>query len=242
MVDARDTQGAAVAAESPSIYLATPCYGGQAHAIYMSSLLALRPACAAHGVGLQIDMTGGEALIGRARAAFLAKFLDSPATHLLFIDADIGFEPPAVFRLLQAGRDVVGGLYPRKSQDRANGGLVCEVEPLPEPAPPSSGGFRPVASIGAGFLMISRPAASRMVEGYPDLAARLGDMHALGVAQAAMVFDSMIDPQTGRYLPDHQAFCHRWRALGGDVWADEEGGLRHVGEVTHAAKSGVGAN
>ncbi|HEX4710446.1 hypothetical protein [Phenylobacterium sp.] len=223
-----------MAADIPSIYLATPCYGGQAHAIYMSSLLALRPACAARGVGLHVDLTGGEALIGRARAAFLAKFIESPATHLLFIDADIGFEPRAVFRLLKAGRDVIGGLYPRKRQDRADGGMVYEVEPLPEPAPPSSGGFRPVASIGAGFLMISRPAARRMVEAYPHLVARLGDMHALGVAQAAMVFDSMIDPQTGRYLPDHQAFCHRWRALGGEVWADMESGLRHVGELTHA--------
>ncbi|MDB5498766.1 MAG: hypothetical protein JWP28_2797, partial [Phenylobacterium sp.] len=161
-----------MAAESPSIYLATPCYGGQAHAIYMSSLLALRPACAARGVGLQVDLSGGEALIGRGRAAFLAKFLESPATHLLFIDADIGFEPPAVFRLLQAGRDVVGGLYPRKSQERGNGALIYEAEPLPGPAPPSPDGFRPIASLGAGFLMITRSAARRIVEAYPYLRAR----------------------------------------------------------------------
>lgn len=228
-----------MATESPSIYLATPRYRGQAHAIYMSSRLALRPACAARGVGLHIDMTGREALIGRARAAFMTKFLESAASHLLFIDADIGFEPQAVFRLLRAGRDVVGGLYPRKSQDRGNGGLVYEVEPLPEPTPPSSDGFRPVASIGAAFLMISRSAVSRMVEGYPHLVARLGDMHALGVAQAAMVFDSMIAPPSGRYLPRPQAFCHRWRALGGEVWAGEEGGLRHVGEVTHLSAAAL---
>jgi hypothetical protein len=224
-----------VAADSPSIYLATPCYGGQAHAIYMSSLMAFRPACTARGVPLHLDLTGGEALIGRARAAFLAKFLASPATHLMFIDADIGFEPGAVFRLLDAGRDVVGGLYPRKAQDQA-GPQALEVEPLPDDPAPDADGLRRVASLGAGFLMINRSAASRVVEAHPELRARLGDMHALGVAEAVMVFDSLVDLRTARYLPDHQAFCHRWRALGGEIWADVQSGLRHVGEVTHKTR------
>ncbi|MDP3493359.1 MAG: hypothetical protein Q8R82_09600 [Hyphomonadaceae bacterium] len=31
------------------------------------------------------------------------------------------------------------------------------------------------------------------------------------------------------------AFCHRWRDLGGEIWADMESWLTHVG---HAAYSG----
>jgi hypothetical protein len=127
----------------------------------------------------------------------------------------------------------VGGLYPRKAQDPA-GPQALEVEALPDDPAPDAQGFRRVASLGAGFLMISRSAATRIVEAHPELRARLGDMHALGVAEAAMVFDSLIDPKTTRYLPDHQAFCHRWRALGGEVWADARSELRHVGEVTHS--------
>ena len=66
---------------TPSLCLATPCYAGLAHALYARSLLALGPACAARGVSLEIDLGGGEALIGRARAAMMANFVAGEATH-----------------------------------------------------------------------------------------------------------------------------------------------------------------
>lgn len=92
-----------------SIYLATICYGGHADAGYMSSLLAFRPACAARGVTLHIDLAGGEALVGRGRATLMAKFLVSDATHLLFAESDRMFSPEKALALLDADQDVSGG-------------------------------------------------------------------------------------------------------------------------------------
>lgn len=209
-----------------SIYLATPCYGGLAHAIYMSSLLALRPACAARSVALHVDLGGGEALIGRGRAVTLTKFLASGASHLLFIDADIGFTPQAVFRLIEAGVDVIGGVYPRKAPARTD-----ELDELPPGQARIRGDLRTVAAVGAGFLLIGRSAAVRITDAYPNLKASLVDMPSAGVPETVMVFDSMIDPETRLYLSDYQAFCHRWRALGGDIWADPGGRLVHVGSL-----------
>jgi hypothetical protein len=201
----------------------------------MRSLLALRVACKARGVVWWPNVGGGEALIGRGRGAYLSKFLRSEATHLLFVDADIGFPPGSVFRLLDSGRDVVGGLYPRRAQDfaavRDGGPLVWEADELPEPAPADADGFRQVAAVGAGFLMVSRAAAQRLWDAYPKLVAKLGDLHNSGVPDALMVFDSFVEPGTGRYLNDWQAFAHRWRDLGGEVWADTRSGLTHVGEA-----------
>jgi hypothetical protein len=201
-------EGGSVSDETPSIFLATPCYGGLASALYMRSLLALRPACAARRVGLRVELGGGEALVGRGRAALMAAFLASPATHLLFIDNDVGFSPDAVFRLLDSGHDVAGGA--------GDDGI----EPLSPPDAPTPDGFRRVAGLGADLLMISRAAAQRMTDAHPDLRARLGDLQAARAPEATMVFDPFIDPETGRYLTDAHAFCHRWRALGGEVWAD----------------------
>jgi len=35
-------------------------------------------------------------------------------THLMFIDADIGFRGEAVRRVLESGYDIACGIYPRK--------------------------------------------------------------------------------------------------------------------------------
>ena len=221
-----------MAASSPSIYLATPCYGGQAHAAYMRSVLALRSACGARGVELQFDISSGEALIGRGRALLLAKFLASAATHLMFVDADIAFEPSALFRLMDAGLDVVGGVYPRKAPRDGN-----ELDELPPGASRTLDGFRTVAAVGAGFLLVSRAAAVRLAAAYPQLRANLSDFQGAEISEAVMVFDSLIDPDTGRYLADHQAFCRRWRDIGGEVWAAGASDLVHVG----AARTSVPA-
>jgi hypothetical protein len=46
-----------------------------------------------------------------------------------------------------------------------------------------------------------------------------------------MVFDSFVEPETGRYLTDFEAFCRRWRDLGGEVWADPGCQVSHLSEV-----------
>ena len=42
---------------------------------------------------------------------------DEQYTHLLFIDADIAFNPESIFRMLDLDEDVVTGVYPRKVID-----------------------------------------------------------------------------------------------------------------------------
>ncbi|RAK52779.1 hypothetical protein DJ018_11370 [Phenylobacterium deserti] len=200
-----------------------------AHAACFSSLLALRRTCAANGIPLRVELGGGEALIGRFRAAALAAFLGSDASHLLFIDADIGFPPEAVFRLLDHRKEVVGGAYARKT--------LTARGPQPEfilaTNATEDGGLQPALEVGTGFLLISRTAARRITDGYPQLRARLGDVKASTAPEAAMVFDSFVDPDTRRYLNDYQAFCRRWRDIGGEVWVDLDV------EVTHQAEAQV---
>lgn len=233
---------------APRIFLATPCYGGMAHIHYMRSVLAFQTACQARGIGLHVELSGGDALITRARSAIAAKFLASDASHLFFVDADIGFTPDQAFRLLDSGRDVVGGVYPIKAVDwtkvrdasqrgaadllAASVGYVVRFIPNETNSVElSEDGFGPVAYVGNGFLMLSRAAVQRVVDAHPELTARLGDMVGAVQGDVVMIFESMIEPETGQHLSEDYAFCRRWRDLGGEIFADFQGRLTHVGAM-----------
>jgi hypothetical protein len=229
-----------------NIYLATPCYGGLATIRYMRAVLDLQAACVERGIALTIDLTAGDALITRARSIFAAKFLASDATHLFFVDADIGFTPDQVFRLLDTDRDVAGGIYPTKGVDwdkaraaaqagradlmAASVGYVVRFIPSPDNSVEvDEEGFAPVAYVGNGFMLLKRCAVQRVADAHPELRASLRDFAGCGVEEAVMIFESMIEPETGRHLSEDYAFCRRWRDLGGEIFADFHSRLTHVG-------------
>src|SRR5467141_1314555 len=98
------------------LMVATPCFGGQVSSIYAGSIFHLQRVVRSRpNIDLTVLMRDGDALITRARANLVTLFLDNPtATHLLFVDADIGFDPDQVFRLIESGADVAAGVYPIK--------------------------------------------------------------------------------------------------------------------------------
>lgn len=257
-VKTKATDGQAKAA--PSIFLATPAYGGLVYIHYVQSLLALTSACVSRGVRLRSEMMGGEALIQRGRARLLSRFLnETDASHILFCDADIGFAPDNLWRLLKSGHDVVAGVAPAKTLnwEKARQAILAGAKdlqtaaqqyvvrflPTPDNSVQVEDGFARVAYCGTGFMLISRKAARTVVEAHPELTARMGDM-AEGGGDAVMVFDTMIEPGTGQYLSEDYAFCRRWRDLGGEIWVDLESSLTHVGTGTfsgaaiHALRKG----
>jgi hypothetical protein len=231
--------------------IATPCFGGQVSSLYATSIFKLQRALrSTPEVELVIHMREGDALITRARADLVALFLDDPAaTHLLFIDADIGFEPDQVMRLVASGGDMVGGAYPikRVNWDKARKVIeeqrpntrsavldyVLEVEDPERIAVVS--GFARVRYAGTGFLMIRRQALERMCRHYASLQFRREHSIADSLAASAnrfALFECMIEPLTGIYLSEDFSFCKRWTDMGGEIWADLESRLNHVGPTT----------
>jgi hypothetical protein len=231
---------------STHIVVATPCFGGAVTSHYALSLLKLQAACRERKIELSFRLLGGDALITRARNNLVAEFLAEPgATHLLFIDADIGFHADQVWALLDGDRDVVAAAYPMKivNWDRIPGQLSggrklvpaatmsYAVEFIDPAAIQPVDGLAQVRSVGTGFMLIRRRVFARLAEQYPSLKYRGYGTPKPGDTERFGFFEAMIDPETGSYLSEDYAFCKRWRDIGGEIWIDLASRLTHVGAI-----------
>jgi hypothetical protein len=242
--------GPPTASISPRVNLviATPCFGGQISVLYAASLFKLQKLARTYSdFSLKILFKDGDALITRARAGLLSQFLDDPdATHLLFIDADIGFEPDQVLRLIECGAEMCAAVYPIKRIDWDKVKSTIEAG-RPNPAAAAlkyvfevddpnaiveKGGFVKVSYAGTGFLMIRRQALERMCAHYPQLKYKRD--HSIDAATASVnrfaLFECMIGGD-GTYLSEDFAFCKRWTDMGGEIWADLRSELLHIGPM-----------
>jgi hypothetical protein len=69
-------------------------------------------------IKLKIEFCKSDSLVSRARNNLIARGMtDKEATHFLFIDNDITWEPVDILKLLMADKDLVGGIYPLKNYD-----------------------------------------------------------------------------------------------------------------------------
>ena len=232
-----------------NLVIATPCFGGQISVLYAASLFKLQRLLRAYkDVNLKLLFKDGDALITRARASLVSQFLDDPgATHLLFVDADIGFELEQVVRLIECGADMCAAVYPIKRIDWDKVRTTIETD-RPNPAAAAlqyvfevddpnavveRAGFVKLRYAGTGFLMIRRAALEKMCRHYPQLKYRRD--HSIDAAAASenrfALFDCMI-ADDGTYLSEDFAFCKRWVDMGGEIWADLNSKLNHVGPMT----------
>lgn len=227
------------------IVVCTPCFGGLVHQGYMLATTNLLMLGMQMGFQVSVDLLGYDSLITRSRNTLVTQFMDRPdATHLMFIDADITFQPAQVLRMVCFDQDVVAGMYPLKLRDwsqEAIGrirtesletaalryvGLPCQGE-----ARQMRDGFVTGEYAGTGFMMIRRGALQRMMTAYPNLAFAAAHDRAdqAPSPHRFALFDCMIEPETRHYLSEDYTFCRRWRDIGGQIWLDTRGPLVHTG-------------
>lgn len=214
--------------ESTGLMVGLPCYGGMVTAATLRGLLDTQQACLRLGLPLAVATLTNESLVPRGRNTLAATFLRSSASHLLFVDSDIGFGADAVLRLLGHGRPLIGGLYRSKRTDRAEWVATFAGEDTTVRRDTATGAVETQA-LGTGFLLLQRRVLEQLAAAHPEGRYRTED----GPDQA--FFEVGIDPTAapgeGRYLSEDYLFCARWRALGGEVWCDPAIRLEHHGQV-----------
>lgn len=229
-----------------TLFVSTPCYGGVCLQAYAESMLRLQRTCAQNQIQMMLDTTENESLVHRARNLAVARFYQkSKATHFLFIDADVHFEPDAVIRLIKSGHDVAVAAYPKKcvmwdqaeayvkagesgkDLSRIASSLVMNFKYAQTQI---KDGFAEVLDGPTGFMLIKRNVFTKMFKHYPELNC-MNDHQNRDLDEYCAVFDCMIDPVSRRYLSEDYAFCRRWQQMDGKIYADVATVLGHVGNI-----------
>jgi hypothetical protein len=245
------------------LFVATPAYGETVYTPYLRSMLQLQRALLKRG-DTMTHVAISYAEVSEARNFLLTQWYDkSDASHILFVDADMGFDQQLVFDMLALNKPVVGTIYPRRQLDlprlaqAAGGGGKAEeaiarghdfiLRALPAGKGRRQKGFMEVAGVGAGLLLVSRACIAQMLKKLPAL----DDKSAKKFSPLARDLDRLIrafDPLTlpgGARLSEDYAFCHRWQQeCGGEIWARFDKAITHVGPYHFSASyadAGAGA-
>ena len=229
------------------ILVATPVAGGVVTHDYLHGVSAFLARCGQLGWHASL-VTQPDGLVTRSRNSFASIVMrDESYTHLLMLDADVVVSPDGLERLVRAGHDVSGCSVPLRNVnwDRARtmseGQSNVPVEQLRLVATEYAvwfegdsvnaiDGFAPVIAVGSAIMLISRDALVRIAESGLVVHAAQGMAAADGHHDGWTFFDPFVD-ERGIYLSEDYALCHRWRSLGGTVWADMQTPTRHIGPV-----------
>jgi hypothetical protein len=209
--------------KTTKVHIAMPCYGGMLTESTFMSFIKWANTARQLGIDWTLETMVNESLISRARNTLTAKFLDMPdATHLFFVDADIGWEPWHLLVLLNRNVDVCAGLYPMKTMPIkwvVNGFEGAEEGP---------DGFQEVSKAGTGFLLMKKHVFEKL-KSHPAVKQYKND---IGLdpkydQHLKTYFDTAV--RQNRYYSEDWTFCENWRDLGGKIWVDKRILLRHSG-------------
>ena len=230
------------------LFVSTPMYGGQCFGFYNQSLIQLNNLLRNSGNECVVSFMFNESLITRARNALAHNFLKTDCTHLMFIDADIRFNPGDIPPMVDADKEIICGIYPKKEinwqsvKDAVERGVTVDqlkhhtgsfvvnlVEysatvtvPINQPVEIWNG--------GTGFMLIKREVFEQLANKVPTYVNDVTDLSgSIKNDEIKEYFTTSIEDGTRRLLSEDYHFCNIWRKAGGKVWAAPWVQLAHIG-------------
>jgi hypothetical protein len=239
------------------IYVGMPMYGGMLGENTLHGVMGLQAWTSDQGVGMKLQTMGNESLITRARNTIVSMFLDDLnfiGTHLLFIDADIGFVPQNIERLIRADKDIACGIYPRKcihwekviqavknkpdiSEDELSFKALGYNLNFEDPQNITlQNGFVEVMEAATGMMLIKRDVFRKMQKAYPERKYKSDQIVNGKQFRSDNCFDlfgvGKIDwDKEERYLSEDYYFSRLWSKIGGKIYADVASPLVHQGNM-----------
>lgn len=228
------------------VFVATPMYGGACFVPYVTGMLDTLQTLINNNYTLMFSAIANESLITRARNELARQFLATDAEYLLFIDADIKFLGEDVLKLLQADKDIICGLYPKKFvdweridiaarqgltnlKDYASTYVVNTVHHEENEQIPNNFVIE-IKHGGTGFMLIKRSVFETLEPHVKEyVVATVPKRDGSQTPKVKEFFTTHIEAGTQYLMSEDYFFCDLWRKHGGKVYADLSINLSHIG-------------
>lgn len=224
-------------------------YGGLCSGLYTMGMISASNVLNGAGIAFSYNHLMNESLITRARNLLAHNFLSSDFTHLMFIDADIGFHAQDIVSMVAADKDIICGIYPKKEinwplveaavksgapteyLEKFSGSFVVNLansarEERFDPTVPLQ-----IDNGGTGFMLIKRGVLEDLAQSVPSYT---HDSHRPGEEEKRPrlineFFATSIDEPSNRLLSEDYHFCKLARKRGFTIWAAPWTELVHCG-------------
>lgn len=207
------------AKEGKKLFLATPCYDSP-DASYTYAMARSREALREAGFQTAYFLLRGNCHVDDARNVIVRHFRESDCDELVFLDADVTWEPQGIVQLARRDCDMVGGVYSFRGGGRENMPMRLLNAEFPD-----KNGMLEMDGLPTGFLKIKRVVFDRLephVPWYWDKTER-----------TPQFFARSINPDDHQRWGGDIEFCRKWREIGGRLYADTEIRLGHVGKIVY---------
>jgi hypothetical protein len=220
------------------ILICVPAFGQIITATTFLTTHALRQHLMSKGIGGGIT-TLSFPDIAELRSMFITIWYDTmpQSTHILFIDADMGFPPELVSDMVLFDESVIGTVYPQRKMPLSWAGSGSGT-PLTE----RRGDFMKVEGVGYGCTLIRRDAIAKMIEKFPELIDTRLTLHPAGETlrgagtNRLLRFFEKMDMADRGLISEDLSFCIRWGQCGGSVWANIGHKISHVGPFDYSGR------
>ena len=211
--------------ENIKIFIATPCYGGLVYSSYTQSLLYTCMLLSSKNIKYEVKFINNQ-IVTRARNMLCSLFMaDDSFTHMLFIDADVVWQPSNVLMLLEHNLECVIGVYPNKRYIKTNDD---EIGLMPSSVFMKNDekyeNLLNVKYAAAGFMLLKKSALKRIEKDVQTFELPGASDEKV---QLYNYFDcNVVDND---YLTEDYYFSYLFNKNGGNIYADKRIQLKHIG-------------
>jgi hypothetical protein len=210
------------------VMIATPAYSGKVDITYAISLANTMHLLNLHQIEAYPLITASGSLLVAERNRIVQAFWESDCTHILCIDADLGWPAQAVLAMLDTKKEFVAGVYPARGRAhefifrpvKNEQGAIVQDETHKH--------LLKMDYIPAGFMLIAKSAIMKMREKHPDLYYEPKDKRN-NPEPGYCFFNTEV--WEGEFWGEDFVFCRKAREAGVEIWVDPLIQFDHAGTV-----------